>query len=515
MTRSEPPARSASQGHDSPGAADVALREPLRAPEAVGIPSSRPVVTLRVVFRAGSADDPPGKEGLTALLAQVMAEGGAGGLSYAERSRRLFPLGAHIDVQTDRDLVVFEGVTHADHAEPFYSLFLEMLTAPALSETDLERIRAQRLSELRSELRGSDDERLGKEALQALLFEGHPYGHPVLGSEEGLRAITREDLRRQRQRVLCAGRAMVGAAGAEAEAWSERLRADIERALRWEGCAGRSPLPPPPEGGPRLLLVGEPSAPGVAVSMGMPVSVNREDPDYPALVLAAAYLGQHRQFIGVLMRKIRGERGLNYGDYVYAEHFRQQGWTVHPSPGVVRRQQYMSVWLRALSPHDAPFAVRLAWRELHRLSEEGIPPEAFERVRRYVQDYYALFLQSDAARLGFAMDDRLRAVPEPWLARLRAAWSRMTPQDVQRAVRRHWPLEKLRIVVVHPDPPAFRRSLLGERSETPNYEGRPVDERVRREDEEISIFPVPIDPTQVRVVPAATLFRERDILLPR
>ncbi len=504
------PARRRSAGAEE-SAGRVGVREPLRAPEVVVVPSSRPVLTLRVVFRAGSADDPPGKEGLTGLMAQVMAEGGAGGLSFAERSRRLFPMGGRVDVQVDRDLIVFEGAVHRDHAEPFYALFLEMLGAPAFAEVDLSRIRDRRLASLRSELRGSDEERLGKEALQALLYEGHPYGHPVLGTEEGLAGIGREDLLAQRRRVLCAGRAMVGAAGADAEAWAERLGADLVRLLQWEGCAGRSPLPDPPEEGPRLLILSKPSSSGVAISMGLPVAVNREHPDYPALVLAAAHLGQHRQFIGVLMRKIRGERGLNYGDYVYAEHFRQLGWSVHPSPGVVRRQQYMSVWLRSLAPHDAPFAVRLAWRALHRLAEEGMPREDFERVRRYVRDYYALFLQSDASRLGFAMDDRLRNLSEPWLERLRRAWDRMEPRDVQAAVRRHWPLNRLRLAMVHPSPEDFLASLLGERSAMPDYEGRPVSEAVRREDAEIAAFPVPIPPAAARVVPFDALFRARGL----
>ncbi|HEX5657960.1 MAG TPA: hypothetical protein VFX59_12230, partial [Polyangiales bacterium] len=43
-----------------------------------------PVVALRVVFEAGSADDPPALLGLTHLTALTMLEGRAGELSYAE-----------------------------------------------------------------------------------------------------------------------------------------------------------------------------------------------------------------------------------------------------------------------------------------------------------------------------------------------------------------------------------------------------------------------------------------------
>ena len=482
----------------------VGLREPLRPPELVFLPSARPVVTIRVVFRAGSADDPRGKEGLTRLLAHALVEGGAGGLSYAERMRRLYPLGARFEVQVDRDTLVFQGAVHRDHIEAFYKLFLETFTEPGFAEADVERLRERQLAELRLELKGSDDEALAKEALQALLYDGHPYGHPELGTVAGLESIGRDDLVAQRRRVLCGGRAIVGVAGDVDEAFAERVRADFER-LRWEGCAGRSPLPDPASG-PRMLVVHRPQATGVSVSMGMPVDVDRNHPDYPALVLAAAYLGQHRQFIGRLMQEIRGKRGLNYGDYAYAEHFRQLGWTVHPAPNVVRRQQYMSIWLRTLAPEHSLFAIRLAVRELERLGREGPSQQDFERVRRYVEDYYALFQQTDATRLGFALDDRLTMSNEPWLERLRAAWASMEPEDVRAAVARHWPVERLRIALVHPDAGTFVAAVVSGAPSPVDYGERPVPEDVRREDEAIARHPLGLRREDIVVVPAERLF---------
>ncbi len=482
----------------------VGLREPLRPPELVFLPSARPVVTVRVVFRAGSADDPEGKEGLTRLLAHALVEGGAGGLSYAERMRRLYPLGARIDVQVDRDTLVFQGAVHRDHLEAFYKLFLETFAEPGFAEADVARLRERQLAELRLELKSSDDEALAKEALQALLYDGHPYGHPELGTVAGLQSIGREDLVAQHRRVLCGGRALVGVAGDVDEAFAERVRTDFGR-LRWEGCAGRSPLPAPASG-PRMVVVHRPQASGVSVSMGMPVEVDRNHPDYPALVLAAAYLGQHRQFIGRLMQEIRGKRGLNYGDYAYAEHFRQLGWTVHPAPNVLRRQQYMSIWLRTLAPEHALFAIRLAVRELERLGREGPSKEDFERVRRYVSDYYALFQQADTTRLGFALDDRLAGSTGPWLSRLRRAWASMTPDDVRAAVARHWPVERLRIAVVHPDAEAFAEAVAEGAPSPIDYGERPVPEEVRREDEAIASYPLGLRREEVVVVPIERLF---------
>jgi zinc protease len=67
------------------------------------------MVAIRVVFASGSGDDLPGQEGATALAADLMVEGGAGGLSYAELTERLFPMAATLRVQTSRDQTVFVG----------------------------------------------------------------------------------------------------------------------------------------------------------------------------------------------------------------------------------------------------------------------------------------------------------------------------------------------------------------------------------------------------------------------
>ena len=43
---------------------------------------TNPLVAFRVVLTTGSQDDPPGKEGLAALTAAMVAEGGTKSLTY-------------------------------------------------------------------------------------------------------------------------------------------------------------------------------------------------------------------------------------------------------------------------------------------------------------------------------------------------------------------------------------------------------------------------------------------------
>ena len=43
------------------------------------LPSRSPLITFRLMFMTGSADDPSGKEGVAALTASMLAQGGSRG----------------------------------------------------------------------------------------------------------------------------------------------------------------------------------------------------------------------------------------------------------------------------------------------------------------------------------------------------------------------------------------------------------------------------------------------------
>ena len=86
-----------------------------------------PIVNVRVVFLAGSADDPMGREGLAALTVELMRQATTK-LTAAQLADALFPWAAELDVQADKDTVVFVGRVHQDHASAFADVFLAMKT---------------------------------------------------------------------------------------------------------------------------------------------------------------------------------------------------------------------------------------------------------------------------------------------------------------------------------------------------------------------------------------------------
>ncbi|MEM9073190.1 MAG: pitrilysin family protein [Myxococcota bacterium] len=481
-------------------------REDLGVLDVVMMPSSSPMVTLRVSFNAGSAEDPAGKEGITQLTATAMVEAGAGEQSYAQITEALYPMAGAMGAQTDRDQTVFVGRVHRDHLDAFYAIFRAVLAQPRFDASDVQRLTTRSQTALTLGLRGNDDEELGKETLQAMLYEGHPYGSPALGTERGLGGITREELAAHAAQVFCSGRATLGIAGGFDEAFATRVRSDLAE-LRRESCVGRIVLETPSLDGPRVWLVDKADSRSVAVSMGVPVTITRDHPDYPALMLAAAYLGQHRTFAGRLMQKMRGDRGLNYGDYAYMEHFAQEGWTRFPRPNTSRRQQYFSAWVRPVQPDQAHFAIRMAVRELRAFVETGLSDEDFTRIRTFVNRYYALYLQTESRRLGFALDDRFYDTPDPWIEGLQRAWEGLTAAEVNAAIRRHVDLTNLQIAIVTSDAASLADTLASEAESPFRHRGTPPAE-VAAEDREIARYRIGIPRERMRIIPVDQLFRE-------
>ena len=99
----------------------------------------------------------------------------------------------------------------------------------------------------------------------------------------------------------------------------------------------------------------------------------RPTPTSIRLTVARSYLGEHRTFNGVLMNRLRADRGLNYGDYAYIENFIQDGWSTFPHPNMLRRQQHFEIWLRPVPPQNALFALRGAVYFTRQLIAKGIP----------------------------------------------------------------------------------------------------------------------------------------------
>jgi len=471
----------------------------------VGLPiPGSPLVTIRVVFRTGSINDPEGKNGLNALTALMLGRGGTQRLSYEELTAALYPWAASIDAQADKEVTTLVGHVHRDHLEPFSAILKDLVLSPRFDSSDFERNREFLTNSLVSGLRGNDDEELGKETLNAMLYVGHPYGSPTIGTECGLQAITLDDVRSFHTQHYTRDTLSVGVAGGYPVGFLSQLERDLAEGLE-AGVAEPLALPPPPSlDGLEVLLVDK-DAIATAISIGFPVDVSRADDDFYPLLVANSYFGEHRNFNGLLMNKMRGDRGLNYGDYSYVENFIQDGSSRLPVPNIPRRQQFFSIWIRPVPHHNAHFALRQALRELDRLVTDGLSPVDFEATREFLLHYSNLYVQTASRRLGYLLDSMFYGTGY-YIDEIRQRLSTLTVDEVNAAVRRHLRSDNLAIAIVTSEAEAFRDRLLANGPSPPTYNTAMTDEIVA-EDEMIMNYELAVNPSRVLVIPVEEMFR--------
>lgn len=471
-------------------------------PKIIALPGKSPLVTFRFVFLTGSASDPAGKAGAAALTAAMLAQGGTREMAYKQIVDALFPMAATVEHQVDKEMITFSGTTHADNLAAYYKLFRAMLLDPGWRKDDFERLRDDAVNYLRVSLRGNNDEELGKEVLYNELYAGHPYGHENEGAVSALEKMTTGDLQQFYRENFTQANLVIGLAGGYPEGFPDQVKADFEKLPAGKAAAARLPAPKPVHG-IRMNMI-EKNTRSVAYSIGFPIDVKRGSRDYPALLVAQSFLGQHRLSGGRLYERIRQARGLNYGDYAYIEYFPRGMFQFEPDPNLARRQQIFQMWIRPVEPQNAQFTLRLAMYELDRLVKEGMSPETFERTRTFLTKYVNLLMKTKAAELGYAIDSRYYGIPD-YNSYLKQSLAKLTVDDVNRAIRKHLRTTDLVIVAVAKDCESMKKAFLAGEPSPMKYNS-PKAQDVLDEDKIVERWKLDLKPEAIRIIPVDSVF---------
>jgi predicted Zn-dependent peptidase len=265
-----------------------------------------PVVTVMLLVRRGSADDPPGLDGLAALTVDMLDEG-SGSHSAIDFHEALARVGAQLDSDIGPDAAVLTITALSRFSGEALRLLADMTARPALTDADFERVRQLRLHRMTQlrDLPGAVADR----AFVKLLYGTHPYGHTPLGNERTLAAISVDDVRAFHRDALRPSDATLIVAGDCRHV--EVARTAAAAFAGWDGAAGpraaAGGLLPTPA---RVSVIPRPLAPQSELRIGH-VAVPRDTPDYHALVAANMVLGG--QFVSRVNLNLRQDKGFTYG----------------------------------------------------------------------------------------------------------------------------------------------------------------------------------------------------------
>ncbi len=469
------------------------------------LPNSSPLVSFRILFNTGSAYDPKGKEGVAALTAAMISGGGSKTMTYEQIVAAMYPMATSFNSQVDNEMTVFYGTTHIDNLQKYYSIISDMLLSPGWREDDFKRIKEDAINSLKINLRGNNDEELGKEALYNFIYEGHPYGHYSVGTVEALEKLTIADLKEFYEDNYNEANLVIGLAGGYPKDFLAKVESDFAAKLP-TGKPAKLDLPAPEAIHGLEMEIIEKDTPGTAISFGFPIPVTRADKDWPALLVVQSYFGQHRSSNSYLYHRLREIRGLNYGDYAYIEYFPRGMFQFQPDPNIARHQQIFQVWIRPVEPKNGVFALRAALYELRKLVEDGMSKENFEATRQFLSKNVSSLTKTQDAQLGYALDSRFYGIGD-FNEYVRDRLAKLKLEDVNRAIKKYLQADNVKIVVVTKDATEFKEAVLSNKPSPISYTAS-MPKDILEEDKIIEKYRLPLEPKQVEIIPVDQVFQK-------
>ncbi len=386
----------------------------------------QPAVSLRLLIRAGAAQDPTDKPGVAALVASLLDQGTTK-KGAREIADTIDTIGGALGAGAGTDLSFVNVIVMNDSLALGFDLLADVVRRPAFAPDEIERQRQQTLSSL--QVSTEDPEYVANTVIDRLIYGFHPYGRPTSGTPESIASIARADLKAFHDTFFAPNNcvlAVVGDVDADA-AFPGIQRAFGDWARREIPESANDGVPGPTR---RVVVVDRPGAVQTEIRVGH-VAIPRKHPDFLALNMAAKILGGEgaNRLHGVL----RTQRGLTYGASADLDSLKQSG-------GLVGETDTRS---------DATAEVlRLIVDEFWRLQRDRVGTRELADVKAYLTGNFPLTIETPDAIALQVLNAVFYGLDLEEVETFRERVDAITPDDIQRVARAYLRPDRLSVVLV-------------------------------------------------------------------
>ncbi len=389
----------------------------------------RELVAASLALRTGAADEPDDLGGATVLTARGLTEGTEirDAIALTEAAERL---GASIHAEAGWDAVSAGLDVPASRLVPALDLLAEVVRRPAFPESEIERLRDERLTDLLQAK--ADPRRRADEAYVSSIYaSSSPYRRPAGGAAETVEGLTASELRAVHHRAYVPSSAALVIAGDVDP--DEIIRSAEALFGDWSGTGEPEPATIDDSAAANARFVRVVHRPGSVQSeirIGHP-GLRRRHPDYHAVAVMSAILGG--LFNSRLNMNLREEKGYTYGASAGFDLRRGRG------PFTARAAVNTEVTVPAL--HE--FLV-----ELDRIREGLVSDAELRAARDYLVGVFPLRFETPGPVAGSLAGLFVHGLDHDELDRYRPAIEAVTAADVQRVARSHVRPEEAGVVLV-------------------------------------------------------------------
>ncbi|WP_342644114.1 M16 family metallopeptidase [Rhodoligotrophos ferricapiens] len=385
-----------------------------------------PIIAMDFAFHGGSSIEPADRQGLSNFLSATLDEG-AGDMDSQAFQKALENTATKLSFEADRDNFMGSFQALATNRDEAFRLLKLALNEPRFDKDAVDRMRARLLASLRND--ASDPQVIATNSWLKLAMGDHPYVNDPQGTIPGLQAITPDDLRNFRNRLMNRAGLKVAVVGAiDAKTLAPLLDEVFGR------LPEKADLPSIPEAKVRSSAALE------VVKFDVPQSVivfgtqglKRRDPDFiPAFVMNSILGGGG--FGSRLVEEVREKRGLTYSVYTSLWPLDRVGLLIG---GAATRND------------RAAETVEIIKAEIARMAKNGPTERELEDAKTYLVGSYALRFDSNAKIARQLLGLQLDNLGIDYINERNGLIEAVTLEDVRRAAKRLLGSDQLLFTVV-------------------------------------------------------------------
>ena len=376
---------------------------------------SLPFVTFQLIIDGGSRFDPPNKEGLSYLTAKGLLHGTIKHTSK-QMNELLDFMGANLHTDSSKDYItVGFKVLKKDLFQGFH-LFMDVITLPVFPKDEFHSEIQRTLGIIKSV--EEDPKELSEREFFKTLFAGTPYGHPVIGTEESILKLTRNDLAAFHSSYVRPNRAILVITG---DISLNEIKMDLMSRL--EAWPAGNVLPTShkqPSAQNTKILTLERAISQANITLGN-LAPQRNNPDFFPMIVTNYILGGGG-FSSRLLTEIRAKRGLAYS-IRSTFHFKKR----------------VGSFLVSLQTKNdsAQEAISIVLEEIKKLQKEPVTDIELEGARKYLTGSFPLQLDTQAKLAGFLAQVEFYGLGEDYAHNYVSCIMAVTKEDVQRVAKKY------------------------------------------------------------------------------
>ncbi len=387
---------------------------------------SLPIVSVQVLVRAGSILDTQDKAGLASMTANLL-EQGTRNRSAMAISESIEFIGADLSTYASKDYASLRLRILKKDLETGFEILSDMLMHPDFDPEELTRIQKQVLGSIRAEK--DQPGAIARRAFQKAVFRNHPYHQAVVGNENSVPTIRREDLIQFHQQYYRPNNTIIAFAGnVTAEEVKNLIRRYFgewpQKHLTFPSIDPVSPLQKI-----RVHRIDK-TLTQATVILGHP-GINRSHPDYYPVLVMNYILGGG--FASRMMTEIRDNRGLVYSIY---SHF-----TANAFPGD------FSVSFQTQNSNIKE-AVTAVLGMMNEIQKKGVSPLELSEAKAYLSGSFPLKIDTTKKAAAILASVEFHGLGLDYFENYPGEINRVTQEDVLRVAKKYLHPDHYALVVV-------------------------------------------------------------------